>query len=77
MTDELVTDCVVYINICRAKLLGRISALRIAETDKPRIRDDIERFERARDYLTASLTYLEQTRFAPSEVQLQLPWTER
>lgn len=74
MQDELVVQTVIQLNICRAKLLARISALRLVEDNKERIRDDVDRFTRAKDHIVAALTFIEQTHYAEGGVPLELPW---
>lgn len=74
MSDKLVESLIIHLNISVAKLLARIAALKLAEDNKERIRDDVERFTRAKDHVKAALTFIEQTHYAPEEVQLELPW---
>lgn len=72
--DELTQDCIIHLNIVRAKFLGRIRMLDLVQDNKEHLRDDFDRFTRAKDHVEAALTFLNQTHFAPDEVQLELPW---
>lgn len=71
---KLTEQSIIHLNLVRAKLLSRIAALELAQDNKERIRDDFDRFTRAKDHVEAALTFLNQTHFAPDEVQLELPW---
>lgn len=74
MSDMLVEDCIVYLNIVSVKLLYRLKSLEHVEDKKEWIRDDQDRLTRARDHVKAALTFIHQSHFAPEEVQLELPW---
>lgn len=74
MKDELTINLVISLNIVRVKLLSRIAALEPAYDNKEHIRDDIDRFTRAKDHVVAALLFIEASHFSPDEVQLELPF---
>ncbi len=74
MEDALVHEAVISLNIVRVKLLARIAALELVYDNKEHIRDDIDRFTRAKDHLVASLLFIQATHFADVDTQLELPF---
>lgn len=74
--DKLVEESIIHLNVVRVKLLARIRMLDLVQDNKEHIRDDFDRFTRAKDHVEASLSFLNQTHFAPDEIQLELPWSE-
>lgn len=74
--DELSERCIILLNIVRVKMLARVRMLDLVQDNKEHLRDDLDRFTRAKDHVEASLSFLNQTHFAPDEVQLELPWDD-
>jgi len=75
--DKLAEESIIALNIVRVKLLTRIAMLEHVVDNKERLRDDHERFTRAKDHVEAALTFIQQTHYSPGEVRLELPWSER
>lgn len=73
-SDKLVGESIIALNIVRVKLLSRIAMLEHVVDNKERLRDDHDRFTRAKDHVEAALTFIQQTHFAPEDVQLELPF---
>lgn len=73
--DDLAEECIVSLNIVRVKILSRMAMLELVLDNKERLRDDHDRFTRAKDHVEAALTFIQQTHFAPEDVQLELPWS--
>ncbi len=74
MQDDVVDKCIIYLNMVTVKLLARIAALNHSQHLKERIRDDVDRFTRAKHHAEAAISFLQQTHFAPDEISLELPW---
>lgn len=72
--DDLSEQCIISLNVVRVKLMGRMAMLELVQDNKERCRDDLDRFTRAKDHVSAALTFIQQSHFAPGEVQLELPW---
>lgn len=72
--DEVVEKVVIYLNICTVKLMARCRALELVKDNKERIRDDLEKFKRAQHHIDAAITFVQQTHYAPDEIDLELPF---
>lgn len=72
--DKMRDQCIIHLNMVRAKLLARTAMLDSNMDRKEWMRDDFDRFTRAKDHVVAAISYLEQSHFGEDEIQLELPF---
>lgn len=67
-------ECIVALNIVRAKLMARSAGLKATRTMNIRQVAEAERIDLAKDYVKAALRLIENSWERDDEVQLELPF---
>ncbi|MCK5292904.1 MAG: hypothetical protein KAR39_12915 [Thermoplasmata archaeon] len=72
--DELRDKSIVRLQMVRVSLVARIAHLESVQDNKEWMRDDLDRFTRAKDHVMAAISYLQQSEHGEDELQLELPF---
>lgn len=72
--DEMAERCIVLLNMVAVKLMARKAMLEGIQDNAERIRDDLDKFTRAMHHCEAAISFIQQTHYAPEEVDLELPF---